>query len=203
MLTNVVGLCLLSLEIAPTILKICSMPESTYYSLNYAGIFGSGLLKRHSLKVQGWTKDIMSSVEVATCLCNIYTWLIYSHTCWEHSMTLRTYYIHWKFLYISISSQLWLDDRNVPLWRPTCQTRTSLGLCGLTGDFKCLPHSSLFSHWKNIYVHKGWFRDALYLWYGWKPNNTLRHAAVELNSMSITPWSSTWVAFQTFVIMRL
>ena len=25
------------------------------------------------------------------------------------------------------------------------------------------PHSSLFSHWKNIYIHKGHFRDALYM----------------------------------------
>ena len=32
----------------------------------------------HSLKVQGQTKDIMSLVEVVTCICDIYTWSIYS-----------------------------------------------------------------------------------------------------------------------------
>ena len=32
----------------------------------------------HSLKVQGQTKDIMSLVEVVTCICDIDTWSIYS-----------------------------------------------------------------------------------------------------------------------------
>ena len=67
--TNVVRLCP---KIAPTILKICSMSGSTYYSPTYLA------QAYHSLKVQGLTKDIMSLVEVATCMSNIYTWFIYS-----------------------------------------------------------------------------------------------------------------------------
>lgn len=55
--TNVVRLCL---KIAPTILKICSMPGSTQIMPAYL------TQAYHSLKVQGQTKDIMSLVEVVT-----------------------------------------------------------------------------------------------------------------------------------------
>ena len=67
----------------------------------------------------------------------------------------------------------------------TSELKQCVQLSKEKGSFSCLYVLPLEEHW--FYLHKGEFRDALCLRYGWKLNYTPRPVAVVHSLLSIMP----------------